>query len=91
MSMCVRVCVRVCVCACMSTCVCVSVCVLRQLSKIQFDFQTLSETTVIMLHLEVRSHCFFYLQPALHKVSTQRDCALHQFSRVYTKLSGLKN
>ena len=21
-----------------------------------------------MLHLEVRSHCFYYLQPALHKV-----------------------
>lgn len=41
----------------------------RQLSKIQFDYQTLSETTVIMLHLEVRSHCFYYLQPALHKVT----------------------
>ena len=42
----------------------------RQLSKVQFDFQALSETTVVMLHLEVRTHCFYYLQPALHKVRT---------------------
>ncbi|CAI8041439.1 Exocyst complex component 4 [Geodia barretti] len=40
----------------------------EQLSKVQFDFQALSETTVVMLHLEVRTHCFYYLQPALHKV-----------------------
>ena len=49
----------------------------RQLSKIRFDFQALAETTVIMLHLEVRCHCFYYLQPALHKVSHSVLCLLH--------------
>ena len=43
-------------------------CVCRSLSKVQFDFQSLAETTIIMLHLEVRCHCFYHLLPAVRKV-----------------------
>ena len=41
----------------------------RQFSSVQLEFQSLAETIIIMLHLEVRCHCFYYLLPALQKVS----------------------
>lgn len=45
----------------------------QHLSKIQFDFQTLAETSIIMLHLEVRGHCFYYLKPTLTKTSYEME------------------
>jgi len=41
---------------------------ISQFSGIQFEFQSLSETTIITLHLEVRCHCFYYLS-SVQKVS----------------------
>ena len=40
----------------------------RQLSKVQYDFQSLLEMAIIMLHLEVRCHCFYFLLPTVQKV-----------------------
>ena len=39
-----------------------------QLGKLEKDLRTLSETIIIMLHLEVRCHCFYYLLPTLKQV-----------------------
>lgn len=46
----------------------------RQFSSVQQQFQSLAEVTIIMLHLEVRCHCFYYLLPAIQKVSKQPIC-----------------
>lgn len=42
---------------------------MEQFSSIQLEFQELAETIIIMLHLEVRCHCFYYLLPAMQKVT----------------------
>lgn len=42
---------------------------LIELLKFQVDFQTLSETAIVTLHLETRCHCFYYLQPLMTKTS----------------------
>ena len=34
----------------------------------QYDFQSLLEMAIIMLHLEVRCHCFYFLLPTVQKV-----------------------
>ncbi len=41
----------------------------RQFSSVQLEFQSLAETAIIMLHLEVRCHCFYFLWPAVQRVS----------------------
>lgn len=40
----------------------------RKFSSVQLEFQGLAETSVIMLHFEVRCHCCYFLLPALQKV-----------------------
>lgn len=42
---------------------------MEQFSGIQLEFQALAETTIIMLHLEVRCHCFYFLLPAIQKAN----------------------
>ncbi|KAK3729276.1 hypothetical protein QZH41_008516, partial [Actinostola sp. cb2023] len=45
-------------------CVCCS-----SLQSLSQDFQRLAETCILVLHLEIRCHCFFYLMPAIRQPS----------------------
>lgn len=40
----------------------------RKLSKLALEYKGLAETTIIMLHVETRIHCFFHLAKAVTKV-----------------------
>ncbi|XP_020899282.1 exocyst complex component 4 isoform X1 [Exaiptasia diaphana] len=42
---------------------------LKSLQSLSQDFQRLSETCLLVLHLEIRCHCFFYLMPAIRQPS----------------------
>lgn len=65
---------------------------LRQLSSIQSDFVNLADTTVIMLHLEVRCHCFYFLLPAVRKSSYILDSdAMQEDPNVRQLASDLKD
>ncbi|XP_032229704.1 exocyst complex component 4 isoform X2 [Nematostella vectensis] len=43
--------------------------VLKSLGGLAQDFQRLAETCVLVLHLEIRCHCFFFLMPAVRQPS----------------------
>lgn len=67
---------------------CYSFCNNRQLSSIQSDFVGLADTTIIMLHLEVRCHCFYYLLPAVRKSSYILDTDAMQEDPNVRQLAG---
>lgn len=64
---------------------------MEQLSKIQFDFQSLAETTVIMLHLELRCHCFYFLLPAVQRSYTADHDSLESEQAVRALATDLKD
>lgn len=60
---------------------------IEKFSSVQLEFQGLAETSVIMLHFEVRCHCCYFLLPALQKTSyvfddgmVEEDSAIQQLA-----------
>ncbi|XP_031568752.1 exocyst complex component 4-like isoform X2 [Actinia tenebrosa] len=43
--------------------------ILKSLTSLAEDFQQLAETCILVLHLEIRCHCFYYLMPAVRMSS----------------------
>ena len=56
---------------------------ISQFSHIQFEFQSLSEMTIITLHLEVRCHCFYFLS-SVQKVSAHTHSHAHTHTHTNT-------
>jgi len=59
-----------------------SFCCFRSLSSIADEFKELAESILLVLHLEVRIHCFFFLGRAIREVSSDFD----MFKVLYYKL-----
>lgn len=44
--------------------------ILRSLTTLAEDFQNISESCLLVLHLEIRCHCFYYLMRTVQEVSS---------------------
>ena len=46
----------------------------RSLTTLAEDFQNISESCLLVLHLEIRCHCFYYLMRVVQEVSRLLAC-----------------
>lgn len=48
----------------------------NSLSSMLRDYRELADTCLLVLHIEVRVHCFYYLMPVAKQVSSLLNCRI---------------